>query len=219
MTYVGRLETQKGVRWLVETAPAWLGQLPDCDLLLVGKGPEREHLRRMSADRGIADRVHFAGWRSDVPAILARSDLVVLPSAWEGMPNVVLEAMASRLPVVASNVEGVAELLGPDADAQTVAHGDTTAFAAKVVGIMTDRGVGRRLGGQEPPPCRGGVQPGADGFGVRGLVGIAGGGAVKNPERFFQGTCGVRRRCNSVAGRKLGRRAATQTIMGRENPA
>jgi starch synthase (maltosyl-transferring) len=146
VTYVGRLEMQKGVQWLVETAPTWLGQLPDCDLLLVGKGPEREHLRRMSADRGIADRVHFAGWRSDVPAILARSDLLVLPSAWEGMPNVVLEAMASGLPVVASNVEGVAELLGPDADAQTVAHGDTPGYSSKVVGIMTDPALAGALG-------------------------------------------------------------------------
>ena len=146
VSYVGRLEEQKGVRWLVETAATWLGQLPDCDLLLVGKGPEGERLRRMSEDRGIADRVHFAGWRGDVPEILARSSLVVLPSAWEGMPNVVLEAMASRLPVVASNVEGVAELLGPDADAQTVAHGDTAGFAAKVVRIMTDAALADDLG-------------------------------------------------------------------------
>ena len=59
------------------------------------------------------------------------ADLLVLPSAWEGMPNVVLEAMASRLPVVASDVEGVRELLGPAAERQTVRYGDTQVLIDK----------------------------------------------------------------------------------------
>ena len=96
VTFVGRLEPQKGVEWLIETAPLWLAKLPDCDLLLVGEGPLRASLEAAARAAGIADRVHFAGWRADVPEILAASDLLVLPSVWEGMPNVVLEAMASR---------------------------------------------------------------------------------------------------------------------------
>ena len=88
---------------------------------------------------GIADRVHFAGWRADVPEILAASDLLVLPSAWEGMPNVVLEAMASGLPVVATSVEGVEELLGPAAESQTVRYGDSAALATKIVRLVDDR--------------------------------------------------------------------------------
>jgi glycosyltransferase involved in cell wall biosynthesis len=138
VTYVGRLDRQKGVRWLVETAPRWLDRLPDCDLLLVGKGPDRAALERLSRKEGIANRVRFAGWRSDVSEILAASDLLVLPSAWEGMPNVVLQAMASRLPVLATDVEGVRELLGSEAAAQTVAYGDTEALASKLVALMSD---------------------------------------------------------------------------------
>ena len=112
VTFVGRLEPQKGVDWLIEAAPRWLAELPDCDLLLVGEGPLRASLETAARTAGIAQRVHFVGWRPDVPEILAASGLLVLPSAWEGMPNVVLEAMASRRPVVATDVEGVRELLG-----------------------------------------------------------------------------------------------------------
>jgi glycosyltransferase involved in cell wall biosynthesis len=146
VVFVGRLEPQKGVDRLIATAPQWLGRLPDCDLLLVGDGPLRPSLEATARTAGIADRVHFAGWRPDVPEILAASSLLVLPSLWEGMPNVVLEAMASRLPVVASDVEGVRELLGPNAAGQTVAHGDTQGFADAVVGLMLDPVLSRAIG-------------------------------------------------------------------------
>ena len=112
VTCIGRLDRQKGLDWLLETAAIWLPQLPRCDLLLVGQGPERRKLEAQCRGLGIGDRVHFAGWRPDVAEILAASRLLVLPSAWEGMPNVVLEAMAAGLPVVATDVEGVRELLG-----------------------------------------------------------------------------------------------------------
>ena len=146
ITYVGRLDRQKGVRWLLETAPLWLDRLPDCDLLLVGKGPEQRALEDGCREQGISDRVHLAGWRSDVPEILAASDLLVLPSVWEGMPNVVLQAMASRLPVLATDVEGVRELLGPAADAQVVRYGDTQTFAEKLVALLSDRSLASELG-------------------------------------------------------------------------
>jgi glycosyltransferase involved in cell wall biosynthesis len=126
------------VDWLIATAPHWLAKLPDCDLLLVGDGPLRPSLEAAAKAAGIADRVHFAGWRPDVPEILAASSLLVLPSLWEGMPNVVLEAMASRLPVVASDVEGVRELLGPNAARQTVAHGDGKGLTEAIAGLMLD---------------------------------------------------------------------------------
>jgi glycosyltransferase involved in cell wall biosynthesis len=138
VTFVGRLEPQKSVDWLIATAPQWLGKLPDCDLILVGDGPLRPSLEAAAKAAGVADRVHFAGWRPDAPEILAASSLLVLPSQWEGMPNVVLEAMASRLPVVASDVEGVRELLGPNAGPQTVAHGDSQALADAICRFMLD---------------------------------------------------------------------------------
>jgi glycosyltransferase involved in cell wall biosynthesis len=146
VTFIGRLEPQKGVQWLLETAAEWLPRLPGYDLVLVGRGPDGPALERFAAQRGIASRTHFLGWRPDVPRILASSELLVLPSRWEGMPNVVLQAMASRLPVVATDVEGVRELLGENADAQVVRYGDTPAFVNKLVGVISDRQLAERLG-------------------------------------------------------------------------
>jgi starch synthase (maltosyl-transferring) len=148
VTFVGRLHRQKGVEWLIETARAWLAKLPDCDLLLVGTGPLQGPLQSACRATGIADRVHFAGWRSDVPEILAASDVLVLPSAWEGMPNVVLEAMASRRPVVATDVEGVRELLGPSAAHQVVRYGDTQDLIDKIVGLVSDPAAAAAMGDQ-----------------------------------------------------------------------
>ena len=146
VTFVGRLEPQKGVQWLIETARPWLETLPGCDLLLVGEGHLRQSLEASCRAAAIAERVHFAGWRTDVPEILAASDLLVLPSDWEGMPNVVLEAMASRLPVVASDVEGVRELLGLAAPQQTVRYGDTPGLTRKVASLMLDPDMAKAIG-------------------------------------------------------------------------
>jgi len=148
VAFVGRLEHQKGVPWLIETARSWLTKLPDCDLLLVGKGPLEGPLAVACRAAGIAERVHFAGWRSDVPEILAAADVLVLPSVWEGMPNVVLEAMASRRPVVATDVEGVRELLGPSATQQIVRYGDTEGLSDKIVSLIRDRAVAAAVGGE-----------------------------------------------------------------------
>lgn len=133
VTWVGRFDPQKGVKWLVQNAAGWLGKLSGHDLLLVGKGPEQAGLQRWCQQQEFGPRVHFAGWRSDVPQLLAASQILVLPSRWEGMPNVVLQAMASGLPVVATDVEGVRELLGPTADKQTVPWGDSAALASRII--------------------------------------------------------------------------------------
>ena len=143
---VGRLARQKGQEWLIRSTRRWLAEVPDCHLLLVGDGPDRARLERCVVQTGLADRIHFAGYRSDVPAILAASTVLVLPSAWEGMPNVVLEAMASRLPVVASNAEGVSELLGPLAGEQTVPFGDVAALAQRLRAVLSDRSRAHALG-------------------------------------------------------------------------
>jgi glycosyltransferase involved in cell wall biosynthesis len=146
VTFVGRLDRQKGTEWLIETAGPWMEKRPDCDLLLVGRGPLEGRLRAACRAAGIADRVHFAGWRNDVPEILAASELLVLPSAWEGMPNVVLEAMAAGRPLVATDVEGVRELLGPLAERQAVRYGDSPALAGRIAGFLGDPAAAAAVG-------------------------------------------------------------------------
>jgi glycosyltransferase involved in cell wall biosynthesis len=142
---IGRLDAQKGLGWLLESMVPVFAERPEHDLVLVGDGRERANLEALAERLGIATRVRFAGFRDEVPEILAASELVVLASRWEGMPNVVLEAMAAGRPVVATDVEGVAEVLGRDGG-QVVASDDPRAFAEKVAEILGDRQRQERLG-------------------------------------------------------------------------
>ena len=79
-------------------------------LLLAGSGPRRPVLESLAADLGVEGSVHFLGDRDDVPALMGAADLLVLPSRWEGLPIVVLEAMAAGVPVLASAVGGLQDL-------------------------------------------------------------------------------------------------------------
>ena len=137
--FVGRLHPQKGIDWLLESCPFWLSQLPNWELELIGGGNE-EHLCQYEQIRNslgdLKDRVHFLGWCEDVPERLADADLMILPSRWEGMPNVVLQAMSCELPIVATNVEGVAEILGDElVEPQTVPFGETAQLNEKILAI------------------------------------------------------------------------------------
>lgn len=145
IVYIGRLEHQKGLDWLLTDVMRRVlhGKY---HLLLVGDGPLLAELTR-AADN-MAGRVHFALWQPDVPEILAASDVLVLPSRWEGMPNVVLEAMAAGKPVVATRAEGVIELLGEGADLQTCAIGDASGFEQRLIRLTRDWNLASELGAQ-----------------------------------------------------------------------
>ena len=157
---IGRLHQQKGIDWLLQTMPLWLEQRPDCELLIVGDGPERNRLEHMAMQLPSHDRVRFLGHRRDVPQLLAAARLLLLPSRWEGMPNVVMQAMAAGLPIVATEAEGIEELLLEQHHAfeaieaaaltspQTCRFGDANEFAAKVNAILDQPELGQRLGEQ-----------------------------------------------------------------------
>ncbi len=108
---IGRLDRQKGLDDLVEAAVLVVRHHPLVHFLLVGEGPERPHLERSIREKGLGGRVHLAGWRPDIPELLAAGYALVLSSLWEGLPNVILEAMAAGLAVVATRVEGTSELV------------------------------------------------------------------------------------------------------------
>jgi len=112
LLFVGRLHVQKGVSDLLEAMWELVDEEKrDVHLLIVGEGPEQEKLQASVRWTPFAERVHWLGHRRDVASLMKASTLLVLPSLWEGMPNVVLEAMAAGLPVVATDVDGSAELV------------------------------------------------------------------------------------------------------------
>jgi glycosyltransferase involved in cell wall biosynthesis len=114
MLWVGRLVYQKGLDILVES----LGELKSLPwkLTLIGDGPQRAALQRLAIERGIDDRLEFTGWldRAALMKYYYASNLFVFPSRHEGMPNAILEAMASGLPVIASRIAGNEELVLPE---------------------------------------------------------------------------------------------------------
>jgi glycosyltransferase involved in cell wall biosynthesis len=134
---VGRLHPQKGVRHLLDALPYMREHLPEIHLLIVGDGELRGELQNQAQKQNLSEVVIFTGGRSNVPDILAALDLFVLPSLWEGLPLAILEAMAAELPVVATAVGGVPELVIDGETGRLVAPGDALALAQAIVSILT----------------------------------------------------------------------------------
>jgi glycosyltransferase involved in cell wall biosynthesis len=138
---VGRLVPQKN-HALAITA---LAGMPDVALAIVGDGPLRKDLRAQAVAAGVADRVLFAGARSDAWALMGAADAVVLASQWEGLPLTVLEALAIGTPVVATAVRGLSNLLEDGATALLVPPEDADALAAAVRQILASPALAERL--------------------------------------------------------------------------
>ncbi len=133
---VARLKAQqKGLDVLLRAfARVASGSVRPPRLLVAGAGPDRDALEAMARDLGCGSLVAFLGERSDVARLLVAADGFVLASRWEGSPNAVLEALAAEVPVVATAVGGVPELLGRGAD--LVPPGDPTALASKMTEVQ-----------------------------------------------------------------------------------
>lgn len=138
---VGRFTEQKGYRFLAEAAAPVVQQCPEVRLLWVGDGPEREPLRRQVDRLGLSEHVHFLGRRDDVPRLLGAADLFVLPSLFEGLPLVVLEAMAAGLPVIGTRVCGTEEAIRDGVTGRLVPPADSRALACALLDALTRPGV------------------------------------------------------------------------------
>ena len=119
---------------------------PDVDLLLVGDGPLRADLQRQAAELGVVDRVRFLGVRSDIPDLLQALDVFALTSVSEAASLTVLEAMASRLPVVVTAVGGNPEMVRQEVDGLLVPRGDDRALASALLRVLDDPAFGHHLG-------------------------------------------------------------------------
>lgn len=128
--FVGRLSEQKGILPLMKKVDLLLDEVPDHHMILLGDGPLRTEIQNALNKSRNASRVHLLGWRPQAIPWIAHSRALLLPSRYEGMPNVVLEAMSVGRPVVVFAVEGVAELLGEHSE--QIVHGDLTQYIERV---------------------------------------------------------------------------------------
>lgn len=143
---VGRLWPQKRLEDLIWAADLLKVIRDDAYLLIVGDGPRRDALERYCGQVRIEDRVRFLGHRDDVPRLLSHTELLWLASEYEGLPNVILEAMAAGLPVVASDIPGNRDLVIPGETGWLVAVGDSAGYAKWAERLLSDRDLARRMG-------------------------------------------------------------------------
>jgi glycosyltransferase involved in cell wall biosynthesis len=143
---VGSLRPEEGHDVLIDAAPAVLRRYPQAHFDLVGGGPELASLAARAAFRGVGSAFTFLGARDDVPALLAAADVFVLPSRTEPFPNVLAEAMAAGLPIVASAVGGVPEVIDNGRNGLLVPAGDAGALADRLCRVLDDPALRTRLG-------------------------------------------------------------------------
>ncbi len=135
-----------GLLILVQAAARVVRAVPGVRFLIVGDGPCLPRLRAAVEEQALSPAVRLLGLRHDVPAILARCDVAVLPSLHEGLPNVVLEAMAAGLPVVATRVGGVPEAVLDGVTGRLVESGAPDALADALIAVLRDPGTGQAMG-------------------------------------------------------------------------
>jgi len=148
LTFVGRLAAVKGVPVLLEALSFLKGELPRLRVTLIGDGPERARLEQDAADLGLRDVVDFAGYRSqsEVARALKVTDALVLPSFAEGVPVVLMEAMAAEVPVVATRIAGIPELVEDGVSGRLVPPGDAEALGAALRSLLDDADLRARMG-------------------------------------------------------------------------
>lgn len=150
---LARVAPQKDYATLSRAAARVISHAPEARFLVAGdyaSTPENrdhyEHVRRVLRQDGVSGSFIFTGQRSDVPRLLSAIDIFVLSTHWEGLPLVILEAMAHGKPVVATAVDGIPEVVEDGETGLLFAHEDDEKLAAHLIGLLADRDAAQRLG-------------------------------------------------------------------------
>jgi glycosyltransferase involved in cell wall biosynthesis len=133
-----RLTDQKGITYLLQAMPAVIKAFPDVTLLIAGDGPLEGALREETISLHIDDHVRFIGPRLDMPRILKLLDLYVLPSIWEGLPMVLLEALAAGCPILATDVGGNATAITNGFNGSLVSALDPQILSLEIINLLSN---------------------------------------------------------------------------------
>ena len=143
---VTRLHDSKGNSYLVEAARLVLNDRPNAKFFMFGEGPLREPLEQEARALGIAERFVFGGFARDVARVVSAFDVSVFPSLWEGTPLTVFEALAMGKPIVATDADGLLDVLRDDHDALIVPKRNAEALAGAIMRMMDEPATRQRLG-------------------------------------------------------------------------
>jgi glycosyltransferase involved in cell wall biosynthesis len=135
---VARLSPEKGQCYLLKAIEHVHGNFPDIHLLLAGDGPSQQELIQQSESLGIKDTVHFLGMRNDIPLLLAASDVLVLPSLYEGFGLAIIEAMFAARPVICTDAGGPREIVQHGITGLLVPPANVNALAKAIKQILND---------------------------------------------------------------------------------
>jgi glycosyltransferase involved in cell wall biosynthesis len=144
--FVGRLDPQKGVATLLAAARSLIPTIPELRVVLLGDGPLRSELEANVRQAGLSERVLFRGVVENVAPYLQAADVFVLPSLGEGMPNALLEAMATGLPCIATGVGGTMDVVTDGEDGLLVEPGNAVHLADALIRLLKDPAARDRLG-------------------------------------------------------------------------
>ncbi|MBD3156893.1 glycosyltransferase [Candidatus Peregrinibacteria bacterium] len=135
---VAELHERKGLQYLIKALPEVIEEHPRTILAIAGSGPLRNDLEKMAMREGVMDHVRFLGFQKDIPHIMAASDLFVLPSKKEAFGLVLLEAGIARVPVVASNVGGIPEIIDHEKTGLLIPPENPRKLAESILTIVND---------------------------------------------------------------------------------
>jgi len=142
---IGRFEPEKGFTYLLKAACGVVGLHKDVTFLIVGNGPIKESLVKQANDLGISDRVVFAGYRTDIPQLFSIMDTFVLSSIKEGLPMVILEAMAAKRPIIATRVGAVPKVIHDGENGLLVDIKDVTGLQSAICRLLENPDEADRL--------------------------------------------------------------------------
>jgi glycosyltransferase involved in cell wall biosynthesis len=145
---VGRLDPQKGVRYLIESLPTLVNRVGNLSVLVVGDGPLRNELGELAVRLGVADHVIFTGYQSNIPMVQSVFDIQVFPSLYEGTPLTLFEAMGMRRPIASTNVDGLGEVLTNERNALVVPPADVPALTEAISTLLLDADTRHRIADQ-----------------------------------------------------------------------
>jgi len=134
-----RLTEQKGLKYLIKAMQKVVNELPDIRLLIAGDGPLKDRLQKLAVDLGVDENVIFLGARLDIPELLQVFDLYVLPSVWEGLPMVLLEALAAGCPVIATEVGGTATAIKHGVNGSLVPPESPQALSDEIIRLLKNK--------------------------------------------------------------------------------
>jgi glycosyltransferase involved in cell wall biosynthesis len=136
---IGRLVWQKGFEYFIEAIPEVLKEFKGARFLLVGEGELKDELKVKSKKLKFEDKIFFVGFRNDIKEILQSIDVLVMPSLLEGLPMILLEAMAMEKPIVATEIEGIKEVLDNGKTGSLVPPKDSKVLAGAIIKMITHK--------------------------------------------------------------------------------